>query len=115
MKNNTSLEAVAGRKFRKGIIFALLATFSWSTTGIFIDYLTSQYHITALELSAWRGLLISAALAAFIRLRKPAEFRLSRAEIPYYFVYGLIGVAIFNVVWSASVEVNRAAVATALI
>ncbi len=115
MTNVSPTEFTPVQKFRRGLIFALLATFSWSTTGILIDKLTSQYHITALELSAWRGLLITAALALYIRWRNPAAFSLSRAEIPYYMLYGLIGVAIFNVIWSVSVEVNRAAVATALI
>lgn len=94
---------------------AALATFAWSTTGIFIDELITRYHMTPLEVSVWRGLLVTPGLALYIALREPSSFRLSRREIPYYVLYGLIGIAIFNIVWSNSVQINRAAVATALI
>ena len=42
-------------------------------------------------------------------------YRLPRREIPYYIAYGLGGLALFNVAWSTSVAVNKAAVATALL
>ncbi|MBN9388002.1 MAG: EamA family transporter [Chloroflexi bacterium] len=103
------------RDFRKGLILIGLATFVFSTTGIFIDKLFTDYRLDAVQISLNRSALVSAALALFILVRDRSQFRLSRREIPFYMVYGLIGIGFFNLVWNISVEVNRAAVATALI
>jgi len=114
---------------RRGVLLALAATGLWSTTGIFIDPLVSRYHATPVQISFWRALLVTAALALTrlkVESRKSKErhlflrpstfdYRLSRREALYYVAYGLVGIALFNVVWSASVAVNKAAVATALI
>ncbi len=114
---------------RRGVALALGATGLWSTTGIFIDPLVSRYHLTPVQLTFWRCLFVVAALlvrsevgsrrskegrASFFRL-STIDFRLSRREVPYYIAYGLGGLALFNVAWSASVAVNKAAVATALL
>ncbi|MBA3945270.1 MAG: EamA family transporter [Herpetosiphonaceae bacterium] len=104
-----------GIAVRRGVLFTLGATAFWSTTGLFIDPLVSAYALTPVQVSFWRALLVAPALGLFIAWRQPDAFRLSRREIPYYMVYGLVGIAIFNVVWSASVQINKAAVATALI
>jgi DME family drug/metabolite transporter len=103
------------RDFRKGIVLIGLATFVFSTTGIFIDKLFSDYHLNAVQISLSRSALVTTALALFLVLQDRRQFRLSRQEIPFYLVYGLIGIGFFNLVWNISVEINRAAVATALI
>ena len=100
---------------KSGFIFAGLATLCWSTTGIFIDQLTTVYKLTPIEISAWRGVFVTPVLALVLWKHNPKDFILSRREIPYYFLYSLVGIAIFNVVWSSSVQINHAAVATALI
>jgi len=114
---------------RRGVLLALAATGLWSTTGIFIDPLVSRYHVTPVQISFWRALLVTAALALIklkVEGRKSKEgvsvfrlstfaFRLTWCEALYYVAYGLVGIALFNVVWSASVAVNKAAVATALL
>lgn len=99
---------------RRGVVLALLATVLWSSTGIFIDRIISAYHMTPVAISCWRAILVALALALWGAIRSPAAFQISRREIPYYALYGLIGIAIFNVFWSTSVQVNKAAVATAL-
>jgi DME family drug/metabolite transporter len=101
--------------FRRGIVLVGLATFAFSTTGIFIDRLFSEYHLSAVQISLSRSALVTAALAFFLFFKDRSQFRLSRQELPFYLVYGLIGIGFFNLVWNISVEVNRAAVATALI
>ncbi len=100
---------------RRGVVFALGATAFWSTTGLFIDPLVSTYSLTPVQVSFWRALLVAPTLGLFIAWRQPSAFRLNQREILYYVVYGLVGIAVFNVIWSASVQVNKAAVATALI
>ena len=110
-------------RVRRGVALALAATLLWSTTGLFIDPLVSRYHATPVQLSFWRALLVTPALALIkvtveSRTSKvgPASFfRPSWREAGYYVVYGLVGLALFNVVWSASVAINKAAVATAIL
>ncbi|MDB5082350.1 MAG: hypothetical protein JWP00_4274 [Chloroflexi bacterium] len=103
------------RNFRKGLIFIGVATFAWSTTSIFIDRLLTDHHMSALQISLWRSLLVTIALGLFLLLRDRSQLTISRKEIPFYFIYGLIGIGAFNLVWNMSVEINKAAVATALI
>ncbi|HEX2916785.1 MAG TPA: EamA family transporter [Chloroflexia bacterium] len=110
-----SVGAQPGNSLQRGVLFSFLATLAWSTTGIFIDQLVTVYHLTPLEISAWRALLGGAVMGGFLRWRDPASLQLSRREVPFLALYGVIGIALFNVVWSTSVEVNKAAVATALI
>lgn len=99
---------------RRGVILALLATMLWSCTSIFLDAIITGYGMTPLAVSCWRALLVAVALGIVLATRYPAGFYLSRRETAYYFVYGAVGIGLFNVVWSTSVQVNRAAVATAL-
>ncbi len=97
------------------MLFALLATLCWSSTGIFIDALYTNYALTPVEISAWRAIFVAPAVGLWLAWRHPGGLRLSRKEAPFYFWYGLIGIALFNLVWSVSVEINKAAVATTLI
>src|SRR5579859_3621758 len=99
----------------RGIAFALLATLLWSTTGLFIGQLVTIYHLSPVAISAWRALLVALALLVWTILRRPAALRITPRMLPFYLAYGLIGVALFNVAWSWSVQVNRPAVATALV
>jgi drug/metabolite transporter (DMT)-like permease len=99
-----------------GIGLVLLATTCWSTTGLLIDVLSRDFHMTALQLSFWRTFILAALMALVVWQRQGWQgFRLSRRELALYIVNGVIGIAVFNVVWSNSVQVNGAAVATTLI
>ncbi len=106
---------LTARNLRRGIILTGLATFAWSTTSIFIDRLFTEYHLTALQISLGRSFLVTLALALFLMVRDRSQLSISRREVPFYMVFGLIGIGFFNLVWNVSVEINRAAVATALI
>lgn len=106
---------LTARNLRRGIILTALATFSWSTTGIFIDKLLTDYHLSALQISLGRAFLVTVALGLFLAVRDRGQLVISRREIPFYMVYGLLGIGFFNLIWNISVEINRAAVATALI
>ena len=43
------------RDYRKGILLIGLATFAFSTTGIFIDQLFTVYHMSAVQISLCRS------------------------------------------------------------
>lgn len=97
----------------KGYIIALVGITIWSTTGIFIGYLISNYQMPALLLAFWRNFLVCIALLpALYFIRRPL-LRLDRGQIRYYVFFGLV-LALFNTIWVLSVQANGAAVATVL-
>ena len=99
----------------RGIVLILAATALWSTTPIFIQPLVTVHHLTPLDVSAWRAFPVTPVLGIIVLVRRPEAFRITRPEIPYLAACGIIGIALFNVLWSASVQVNKAPVATALV
>jgi len=98
----------------KGILSAVVGTIFWSTTAIFISYLLEHHNIQPLTLAFWRDLLISSALLLFLAVRQPGALRITRRDLPFFVLYGFVGLAVFNGLWSYSVKFNGAAVATVL-
>jgi drug/metabolite transporter (DMT)-like permease len=97
----------------RGYFIALGATLLWSTTGILISFLSRTYFLPSLVLAFWRDLFVSLGLAAAFLGLSPKRFRLSRSYLGFMVLYGLI-LALFNSIWTFSVEFNGAAVATVL-
>jgi drug/metabolite transporter (DMT)-like permease len=97
----------------RGYTIAVTATVLWSFTGILISYLNRQYALPSLVLAFWRDLALSLALSFFFLLFQPFRFKLPRSAWPFMLLYGFI-VAIFNSLWTFSVQYNGAAVATVL-
>ena len=108
---------VAARPIGKlGLLLAFLATACWSTTGPIIEVLSRDYHLRPIDISLWRALFITGLLGPLVFFREGWQgFALTRREFWLYLVNGIIGIAIFNVAWSASVQANGAPVATTLI
>jgi DME family drug/metabolite transporter len=98
----------------KGVLIALAATTAWSTTGIFLRYLLTRYTLTPLTLAFWRDLILAAALWLGFSLWKPQALRISRRDLPFLIFYGAVVLASFNALWTYSVQLNGAAVATVL-
>jgi drug/metabolite transporter, DME family len=97
----------------KGYLIAIVGITIWSTTGILIGYLITNYAMPALLLAFWRNLLVCAALVPALYLIRRSLLRIHRNQIRFYAFYGLI-LAVFNSVWTLSVQTNGAAVATVL-
>ena len=96
-----------------GIARAFLATLCWSSSALLIDRLTTGYHLTALEISAYRMLLVLPLLVGAIALRRGSGFRIEPRDLPWYLAAGT-GIAISNLTWAFSVQMNRPAAAAAL-
>jgi len=97
----------------RGYTLALVATMMWSFTGIFIRYLNVHYGVPPLVQAFWRDLFIAAAGTAALLVLRPAWLRAGRDHLGYLAVYGLV-LALFNSLWTISVTLNGAAVATVL-
>lgn len=100
-------------RLTRGYLICLVGTVIWSTTAIFIRYLTETYQLPPLVLAFWRDLILFLTLLAFFSLVNPQRLRLERQHVRFILVYGLI-LSLFNSLWTISVALNGAAVSTVL-
>ena len=99
--------------YSRGYLIALIATVLWSTTGPFISYLSKTYALPSLVLAFWRDLFVSFGMLAGLSVFSRARFHLDRSQWKFMVFYGLT-LAVFNSMWTFSVQFNGAAVATVL-
>ena len=97
----------------RGFMIALVATVIWSTTGIFISYLSKTYSLPSLVLAFWRDLFVSFGMVVGLLVFSRARFQLEKTHWGFMVLYGLT-LAIFNSMWTFSVQYNGAAVATVM-
>lgn len=97
----------------RGYLAALGATVSWSVTTIFISVLTTRFGMPPLVLAFWRDLVVAVALLGALAVMSPPLLRLGRSRLAFFVLYGFV-LAIFNMLWMASVDLNGAAIATVL-
>lgn len=97
-----------------GVLRALGATLLWSTSALIIDQLGTTHHLTALEISTWRVLLVLPILAFVAGVWRPQSFRMRSSDLPIFFVAGIVGITLSYVSWAASVHLNGPAVGAAL-
>lgn len=98
----------------KGYGICLVGTILWSSTAVFIRYLTENYHLPALVLAFWRDLFLTLALATFFFLFSRRRLKVSRQQVGFLLLYGFV-LSLFNSLWTVSVALNGAAVSTVLV
>ena len=98
----------------RGYTVALLSAVILSTTAILIRYLTQTYSLPALVLAFWRDAIVAFTLLPALALLHPLLLRVNRRHLRYLLLYGFV-LAIFNAIWTLSVALNGAAVATVLV
>jgi drug/metabolite transporter (DMT)-like permease len=98
----------------RGYTIALASAAVLSTTAIFIRYLTQTYRIPALVLAFWRDGFVAVTLLSVLGLWRPDRLRIGRDHLRYLLAYGLV-LAVFNALWTLSVALNGAALATVLV
>ena len=101
------------KTFSRGYFIAITATVLWSTTGVLISYLSKNYQLPSLVLAFWRDLFVSFGMLVGLLAFSRTRFHLDRNQWPFMIFYGLT-LAIFNSMWTFSVQYNGAAVATVL-
>ena len=94
-------------------MIALTATVLWSSTGILISYLSKTYSLPSLVLAFWRDLFVSFGMVVGLLVFSRSRFQLDRKHWGFMVLYGLT-LAIFNSMWTFSVQYNGAAVATVM-
>jgi drug/metabolite transporter (DMT)-like permease len=98
----------------RGYAIALISAGILSTTAIFIRYLTQTYQIPALVLALWREIFVALTLLLVMLLIRRRLIRVDPKHLPYLLAYGFV-LAVFNSLWTLSVALNGAAVATVLV
>jgi drug/metabolite transporter (DMT)-like permease len=98
----------------RGYVIALIGTAVWSASAVFISYLATRFRMPPLVLAFWRDFLATGSLAVALAVFSRPLLRLGRRHLPFFILYGLV-LAIFNSLWTFSVALNGAAVATVLI
>jgi drug/metabolite transporter (DMT)-like permease len=106
--------SITTSQLTRGYTIALVSAAVLSTTAIFIRYLTQTYHIPALVLAFWRDGFVALTLVLVLGLWFPDRLRVGGDHLGYLVVYGLV-LAVFNALWTLSVALNGAALATVLV
>jgi len=99
--------------YSRGYLIALVATALWSTTGPFISYLSKTYALPSLVLAFWRDLFVTFGMLVGLLIFSRSRFHLDHSQWKFIVFYGLT-LAVFNSMWTFSVQFNGAAVATVL-
>jgi len=106
-------ETMTQKSQSRGYIIALIATVLWSSTGIIISYLNVTYSLPSLVLAVWRDLFVSFGMVVGLLLFSRSRFQLDRKHWSFMVIYGFV-LAVFNSLWTFSVQYNGAAVATVM-
>lgn len=97
----------------RGYTLAFISAIILSTTGVLIRHLTQTYHIPALVLAFWRAVFVVITLLLVLGLFQPKLLQVPPRLIPQLIFHGLV-LSLFNSLWTLSVSLNGAAVATVL-
>lgn len=111
--DNTASRLKATSKVTQGYLICITSTVLWSSTAVFIRFLTDTYHLPSLVLAFWRDLLVFLALGTVFAMANPARLRVDRRNLWFLILYGFV-LSIFNSLWTISVTLNGAAVSTVL-
>jgi drug/metabolite transporter (DMT)-like permease len=98
----------------RGYTIALVSAVILSTTAILIRHLTQAYQMPPLVLAFWRDGFAALTLLPVLGLLRPLLLRVKRQHLCYLIVYGLM-LALFNALWTFSVALSGAAIATVLV
>lgn len=98
----------------RGYLLALASAALLSTTAIFIRYLTEEFRVPAMVLALWRDVLVVMTLLPLVLAISPRLMVVSQAQLGYLLGYGGL-LAVLNALWTLSVAMNGAAVATVLV
>ena len=98
----------------RGYVIAFMSTALWSASAVFISYLTTRFGMPPMPLAFWRDLLATCILGAVLAIFARPLLRLDRRHVRFFLLYGLV-LAFMNILWTISISLNGAALATLLL
>ena len=111
--NDAAILSKPASRLAHGYLICLVATVFWSTTAIFIRYLTVNFGMPPLLLAFWRDFIVSVTMALALAVMSRPLLRVERRHLAFLAGYGL-ALAFLNTSWTTSVALNGAAVSTVL-
>lgn len=99
----------------RGYVTVLAGTVIWALTGIVIKVLLTHYGMETLTIAFWRVFFVTLFMFLVLGVSDAKQLRIAPRDVGVFFVYGLIGIGIHQLVWISSVQYNGAAVATVII
>ncbi|MGH7475157.1 MAG: DMT family transporter [Longimicrobiales bacterium] len=110
-----SAEPVVGhRRPLLGALLVLGAAVLWGTLGVFGKYLYER-GLTALEVASARAAVGALGLGLWHLVHAPAALRVRARDLPLLAAYGVIGFALFELLFFAALERTTVAIAVALL
>jgi DME family drug/metabolite transporter len=97
-----------------GFIMVLLATAFWSTSGIFIRFVSDGSAIQPVGLAFWRDLFTFLVLLLGLALFAPHLLKVRRQDLSWLFAMGAISIGAFHVLWNTSILLNGVSVSTVI-
>jgi drug/metabolite transporter (DMT)-like permease len=99
----------------RGYVIAFSSAVLLAFTGIFIRYLTETYDLPPLALAFWRNVFVVVTLACVVAIvAGRRSLFVKRSDVLHLTLYGLV-LAVFNALWTSSVALVGATVATVLV
>ena len=98
----------------RGYLIAALSAAVLSTTAVFIRHLTGTHHLLPLVLAFWRDLFVVCTLVPALLFVRPDLLFVERRHLGFLAGYGLV-LFLFNSLWTTSVALTGAALATVLV
>ncbi len=111
------MSAIAGtaqENTSKGYLIAIVGVAIWSFTAIFIRYLNDAFDMPPMVIAFWRDFFVALALLIVFFFANRKLISLEKKHLKFIMVYGFV-LAIFNALWTVSVKLNGAAIATVLV
>ncbi len=98
-----------------GLMFVVLATACWSTSGLFISLVVRGSGISPWGLAFWRDLATFSSLLILIALFQFGDkLKVHWRDLPWLAAMGAISIGLFHVMWNTAVLVNGVSVATVI-
>ena len=109
-----SSSSVQPRKGTAGYPLSLLAAFFLALTGVLIRKLSVDFLLPTFVLALWRNVFTAAILALALLIFRPGLLIPGRSRVGFLLSYGAV-LALFNLSWTYSIQLNGATIATVLV
>ena len=103
-----------GRERLTGYIAVLGAAALWATIGLFYKALTGSWGLSPLSVAFFRAALSFIILLSVLALRRRAWLRVARRDLPFFALFGLVGIAAFYILYVYAVHLAGMAMAVVL-
>ena len=97
----------------QGILMVVLATFFWSTSGIFITRTIQFWNINTVSLAFWRDLTTFLVLLLGIGLTRPNLLRVNPKDL-VWIIMTAISIGLFHILWNTSIILIGASISTVM-